>query len=182
MSATDMLRDQARPAPAPAEPLGQVSAISGSQVSVSLLANNPGSLHAAAMTVGKFVKMMSGNALLVGVVTDVSGQAASPARDQRFHATALVDLMGEIERSAAPRFRRGVANYPTIGDSVAPLSADEMRIIFDNPRAKSVKIGHLQQDSKIAVGVDIDEMLSKHFAVLGTTGVGKSSAVALVLH
>ena len=29
--------------------------------------------------------------------------------------------------------------------------------------------------------IDVDEMLSKHFAVLGTTGVGKSSAVALLL-
>ena len=183
MSATDLLRDQGRPATASAEPLGQVSSISGSQVSVGLLANNPGSLHAAAMTVGKFVKMMSGNALLVGVVTDVSGPASPNARDQRFHATAMVDLMGEIDRSAAPpRFRRGIANYPTIGDSVAPLTNDEMRVIFDNPGSKSVKIGHLQQDSKVAVGVDIDEMLSKHFAVLGTTGVGKSSAVALVLH
>ena len=48
--------------------------------------------------------------------------------------------------------------------------------------AKSVKIGHLQQDSSVSVCVDIDEVLSKHFAVLGTTGVGKSSAVALILH
>jgi DNA helicase HerA-like ATPase len=29
--------------------------------------------------------------------------------------------------------------------------------------------------------VDVDELLSKHFAVLGTTGVGKSSAVVLIL-
>src|SRR5262249_15027972 len=40
---------------------------------------------------------------------------------------------------------------------------------------------YLQRDSAIDVAVDLDEMLSKHFAVLGTTGVGKSSAVALIL-
>jgi DNA helicase HerA-like ATPase len=40
----------------------------------------------------------------------------------------------------------------------------------------------LQQDSSIAAYVDIDDMLSKHFAVLGTTGVGKSSAIILLLH
>jgi len=40
----------------------------------------------------------------------------------------------------------------------------------------------LQQDSTIGAYVDIDDMLCKHFAVLGTTGVGKSSAVVLMLH
>ena len=35
-----------------------------------------------------------------------------------------------------------------------------------------------------AVGayVDVDEMLNKHFAVLGSTGVGKSSGVSLLLN
>jgi uncharacterized protein len=44
-----------------------------------------------------------------------------------------------------------------------------------------IDIGHLQLDSAIAARLDVDEMVSKHFAVLGTTGVGKSSAVALLL-
>jgi uncharacterized protein len=56
-----------------------------------------------------------------------------------------------------------------------------MRAIFDGSGSKSIKIGHLQQDSTIDVRVDINEMLSKHFAILGTTGVGKSSAVAVIL-
>ena len=56
-----------------------------------------------------------------------------------------------------------------------------MRIIFDGSGAKSIKVGQLQQDRTIDVRIDINEMLSKHFAVLGTTGVGKSSAVALIL-
>jgi hypothetical protein len=44
-----------------------------------------------------------------------------------------------------------------------------------------IDIGHLQLDAAIAARLDVDEMVSKHFAVLGTTGVGKSSAVALLL-
>ena len=53
--------------------------------------------------------------------------------------------------------------------------------MFETSAAKTIKIGQLQQDSTITVTVDVDEMLSKHFAVLGTTGVGKSSAVAVIL-
>ncbi len=56
-----------------------------------------------------------------------------------------------------------------------------MKIIFDGSGAKSIKVGQLQQDRTIDVRIDINEMLSKHFAVLGTTGVGKSSAVVVIL-
>jgi hypothetical protein len=48
--------------------------------------------------------------------------------------------------------------------------------------ASAVQIAHLQQDSTIGAYIDVDDMLCKHFAVLGTTGVGKSSAVVLMLH
>jgi len=44
-----------------------------------------------------------------------------------------------------------------------------------------VEVGRLHQNGTIPAGIDVDEMLSKHFAVLGTTGVGKSSAIALLL-
>ena len=80
------------------------------------------------------------------------------------------------------RFRRGVTDYPTIGDT--GRAADEQPRCASSstaPARSTIKIGHLQQDSSIEASVDIDEMLSKHFAVLGTTGVGKSSAVALIL-
>ena len=40
----------------------------------------------------------------------------------------------------------------------------------------------LQQDQSIIAYVDIEEMLSKHFAVLGSTGVGKSTGVSLLLN
>ena len=45
----------------------------------------------------------------------------------------------------------------------------------------SIRIGHIQQDPSIPAMVKIDEMLGKHFAVLGTTGTGKSCTVALIL-
>ena len=97
---------------------------------------------------------------------------------------ANVDLVGELDGrgGGALRFHRGVTDYPTIGDAAAALSNEEMRIIFDSFGSTPVKIGHLQQDSSIDVCIDIDEVLNKHFAVLGTTGVGKSSAVTLLLH
>ena len=169
--------------PAAPDALGHIHSVSGSQVSIGLRSTSPNSFHGAGITVGKFVKIQMDRGVLVGVITNVSTHASAHLREQGYHGTAQVDLMGEIrERAGAPaRFHRGVADYPTIGDPAVALSASEMRTIFDSAGTHSIKIGHLQQDNTIAVGVDLDEMLSKHFAVLGTTGVGKSSAVALLL-
>jgi uncharacterized protein len=178
-----VLRDQGKPAQASAGPLGHVHSVSGSQASIGLVSKRPGGLYGAGITVGKFVKIESGKALIVGVIAEVSIQASASVKEQDFHGMAHVDLMGEITgRDSGPiLFRRGVTTYPTIGDPVEPLTFDEMRTIFDGSGSKSIKVGQLQQDNTIDVRIDTNEMLSKHFAVLGTTGVGKSSAVAVIL-
>jgi DNA helicase HerA-like ATPase len=165
-------------AAADAGPLGRVHAVSGSKASIGLIGSE--GLHRSGATVGKFVKIHTGPALLVGVITDLSVEVAS--RDPGYCGTARVDLTGEIsDRTGAVRFRRGVTDYPTIGDEVTALTSDELRLVFDAPGAKAIKVGQLLQDATISVSVDVDELLSNHFAVLGTTGVGKSSAVALIL-
>ena len=45
----------------------------------------------------------------------------------------------------------------------------------------TIDIGTLQQDQSIPAYINVDDMVRKHFAVFGTTGVGKSSGVALLL-
>ena len=159
--------------------IGYVQSVHGSQASISLLPHSSGPSRAGA-TVGKFVKIHTGKALLIGLITDVS--AESSATERGHCGVAKIDLTGEIgDQGGVLRFRRGINDYPTIADAVTALTSNELRVVFDPPGAKTLRIGQLQQDSTINVGVDVDEVLSKHFAILGTTGVGKSSAVALLL-
>jgi DNA helicase HerA-like ATPase len=159
--------------------LGYIQSVHGSQASVSLLPHGSG-LNRAGGTVGKFVKIHTGKALLIGLITDIDAEQS--AKDRGHCGIAHVDLTGEIsDRDGAVRFRRGITEYPAIGDPATALTGNELRVVFDPPGAKTLKIGQLQQDNAISVGLDLDELLSKHFAVLGTTGVGKSSAVALIL-
>jgi uncharacterized protein len=159
--------------------VGYIQSVHGSQASISLLPHSTGISRAGA-TVGKFVKIHTGKALLIGLITDVS--AESSGKEHGHCGIAQVDLTGEIgDQGGAVRFRRGITEYPTIADAVSALTSNELRLVFDPPGAKTLRIGQLQQDSAISVGLDVDELLSKHFAVLGTTGVGKSSAVALLL-
>ncbi len=173
-------RDPSKTEATAGEVLGHVHSVTGSQASIGLL--GPRGLHRAGATVGKFIKIHTGKALLIGVITDVSLLASPSIGDQGYCGVAHVDLTGEIsDHGGKMRFRRGVTEYPSIGDPASALTRNELRLVFDTAGAKTIKIGQLHQDSAITVAIDVDEMLSKHFAVLGTTGVGKSSAVALIL-
>ena len=166
------------------ELLGHVIAVRGSQASVGLPATAPQAPEEARVTVGKFLGIAAGSSLLVGVITDVSLRSDATPRDHDYAAVAQLDLIGEIRGSdtRTAHFERGVTSYPAIGDPVVVIGSRELQLIFQCSSSRMIEVGQLQQDTAIAARIDVDEMLSKHFAVLGTTGVGKSSAVALLLH
>ena len=162
------------------QPLGHVLAVNGPRSTIGLLASDGERLRS---TVGKLLEIRSGTSLLIGVITDVSIETPAIAREQGYNATAKVDLMGEIkqDQAGAMHFQRGVANYPAIGDAAAQLTGQRLRLIHEISNAKTIEIGKLQHDESVGALVKIDELLSKHFAVLGATGVGKSSGVVLIL-
>lgn len=168
---------------APAGFMGHVRSVSGASASVQLtIAAAPAAQEADRATVGRFLAVDTGRSLLVAVITHVmapEGASESPSRQ----AVADVDLLGEI-RSDAPggeRFQRGVTDYPMIGDPVRLITGAELELIFDLTGPGTIDIGHLQQNAAIDACINVDETLRKHFAVFGTTGVGKSSGVALLL-
>src|SRR5450432_398525 len=132
-------------------------------------------------TVGRFVSIRCANSTIVAMITDVSCEDL-PTSDT-YIAVAGVDLLGEILGGPArSKFQRGVTNYPTIGDAVELISNAELRTVYAPTGSDQINVGTLQQDPSVIAYVDVEEMLSKHFAVLGSTGVGKSSGVSLLLN
>ncbi len=171
-------------APAVPDLCGTVIAVDGSQASVGLPPDaslDPSDDLVA--TVGRFLRIKRGSSTLIGTIVDVSLETSPVIRQLGFHATAHVDMMGEIREDDAgvAHFRRGITHYPAIGDRASLITREELRLVYAMSGSSQVDIGHLHQDSTISARIDVDNMLSKHFAVLGTTGVGKSSAVALLL-
>ncbi len=166
------------------DPIGRVISIRGSQASIVLPATLPNVPDEARATVGKFLGVRVGKSLLVGLIADVSLRTEPQSRQNEHVAIAQADLIGEIRDhdSATARFQRGVSSYPAIGDMVTSITSRDLRLIFPSNAARTIEVGQLQQDASIPARINVDEMLCKHFAVLGTTGVGKSSAVALLLH
>jgi len=121
------------------------------------------------------------------VLAIVSGLSV-PAPAQRDGESELwiaeLGLVGELWKSADQRsasFSRGVSVYPTLGDRVRVASRLELEQAFCGDNRNSVRVGCIRQDPTIAATVRVDELLGKHFAILGTTGTGKSCTTALIL-
>ncbi len=96
---------------------------------------------------------------------------------------AELGLVGELPKSVDGKtsFNRGVTNYPSLGDRVRVASRKELQQSFCGDMEASVRVGRIRQDESIPAMVKVDELLGKHFAILGTTGTGKSCTTALIL-
>jgi hypothetical protein len=167
--------------------IGRVLSVSGSEARIGVFAEtlrSTGSTDDAALTVGKFIGIIRNRSLLVAIISQVSTEVPLLVREEGYHAVASVDLMGEIiggDVAGEARFLRGVTSYPAIGDAAMVLGTPELRMIYKVDKSGGVELGCLQQDTVVKAYANIHDMISKHFAILGTTGVGKSSGLASLL-
>jgi DNA helicase HerA-like ATPase len=160
---------------------GRVISVRGSLARVGLLAPGQVPVSEARATVGRFISIRCAAATtIIAMITEVSCE--NKLSSDEYMATASVDLLGEISGGERPKFQRGVTNYPTIGDAVDLVTAEDLRTVYAPSGSDQINVGTLQQDRSVIAYVDVEEMLSKHFAVLGSTGVGKSTSVSLLLN
>ncbi|WP_291853965.1 DUF87 domain-containing protein [Bradyrhizobium sp.] len=157
---------------------GRVISVRGSLARVGLLAPADTAIPEVSATVGRFISIRCATSTIVAMITEVSCED----RPGSYVATASVDLLGEISGGERPKFQRGVTNYPTIGDAVDLITNQDLRTVYAPNGSDQINVGNLQQDRSVIAYVDVEEMLSKHFAILGSTGVGKSTSVSLLLN
>lgn len=160
--------------------IGRVTAVDGSQATVSIDTAARAGGPEGHTTVGKFLGIVNGNATIIALITQISEEKAQAPTNYR--TIAHVDLIGEIcNTNGALSFQRGVAEYPGIGAAATIISTADLKLIYGGADDNHAHIGDLQQNPEIGVNIDIDNLVSKHFAILGTTGVGKSNGVAIIL-
>ena len=128
--------------------------------------------------VGSQVKMIVGQNWLIANVRTMRAAESG-------EIMAHVDFLGEGTRDSAGKlnsFRRGVTRYPVPGANVHPVSTEDLRAVFAASEEAHIEIGTVYPTDDIRGALYVDPMLGKHFAVLGSTGTGKSTSVALILH
>ncbi|MES2497252.1 MAG: DUF87 domain-containing protein [Pseudomonadota bacterium] len=164
--------------------IGRIEAVSGGGADVrleprmlELLAGHDDAALAMAGEIGAMLRMTVADRCVVASVHDLKS-------DQGMIA-ARISFLGEGVSDAAGRltsFRRGVTRYPLPGTPVQAVSTADMDAIFSAGDVAHIEIGTVHPTTSTRAALLIDAMLGKHFALLGSTGTGKSTATALILH
>ena len=166
--------------------LGTIAAVSGAALNVQLaesIASGLSIINGQTYKVGQvgsFVRVPQGYQDLFGVVSEV-GANAVPERMGSVNDTGRwmkVELVGEVTSGV---FERGVSQYPNIGDSVHLAVEEHLRKLYDVRGQGHIVIGTLASAESITAKVALNELVTRHSAVLGSTGSGKSTTVASLL-
>ena len=164
--------------------LGRIVAASGSQVIMAVERAERGFEQNLGLQLAALIKMQAATSTVFGVITGLSIPLPQQKSGQSELELVEVELIGEVARleiGATPRFRRGVSIFPALGEAVYAASQEDLGLVYACPSLAASRIGTIHQDRSLPAFVMTDELLGKHFAVLGNTGTGKSCAVALIL-
>ena len=166
--------------------LGMIAAVSGAALNVHLAESIASGLTIfkgqtyKVGQVGSFVRVPQGYQDLFGVVSEV-GANAVPENIDSVDDTGRwmkVELVGEV---VGGTFERGVSQYPNFGDSVHLAVEEHLRKLYDIPGQGHIVIGTLASTESITAKVALNELVTRHSAVLGSTGSGKSTTIASLL-
>ncbi|MGH6922304.1 MAG: ATP-binding protein [Propylenella sp.] len=165
---------------AAASSLGHVVSVSGSRAEIAVGSAACSQHRSDPLSVGKLLTIEAGRSRSVALIYEA--EAGGP--NQPDTMLARVELLGEIrpsEGSGKAYFDRGIRTYPSVGAPAYEIDPASLETIYKYDGKQTITIGTLAQDERIQATLQVQDLLQKHFAVLGTTGCGKSSAVALVL-
>ena len=166
--------------------IGQVSAVSGSSITVRLseslssgLAMIDGHTYRVGQ-VGSFVRIPLGYQDLYGVVAEIGANAVpqnTAFAEVDTGRWMRVELAGE---AIGERFERGLSQHPNIDDAVHIVTQSDLRRIYGGADDDQIEIGTLSSAENIVVRLSLDARVTRHSASLGSTGSGKSTTASVV--
>ncbi|MFN4355760.1 ATP-binding protein [Parvibaculum sp.] len=134
--------------------------------------------------VGSFVRIPLGYQDLYGVVAEI-GAAAAPQHvvvadvgGQDTGRWMRVELAGE---ATGDHFERGLSQHPNVDDAVHLVTQKDLRRIYGGAEEDQIEIGTLSSAENIVVRLSLDALVTRHSAIVGSTGSGKSTTVASLL-
>lgn len=173
--------------------IGHVKSVNGSRLSVKLSDDFKSSMPIINGVVyrigqiGSFIRIPLGYAHLYGIVTQAGADAipeklASKEISESSYESSrwiTIVLVGERIRN---KFERGVIQYPTPDDEVHLVTLDDLKIIYSEiNKESSITVGQISASESLPAHIDINKFLSRHSAIVGSTGSGKSNSVSIIL-
>jgi hypothetical protein len=169
-----LLRDRAE---------GIVVECNGTEATISTIAGNTEASDSY-WAVGQLISIQVGKNRVVGLLHTVEHDSENWDPSGENTILLRVELSGEVRADdhRGMVFSGGITQYPYIGAVAHRIRKKDLTTIYRSSDPSAVTIGALSQAADIPAVVSVDALLSRHFAVVGTTGTGKSTAVTLLLH
>ena len=174
--------------------IGEIISVSGNVITVQLSdtikSNMPvidGIVYRIGQ-IGSFLKVPLGYANLYGIVTQ-TGAAAIPDKIKELIGQDYKMLdnrpwlnMVLVGEQIGRKFDRGVSQSPTTGDNVHLVTINDLDIIYGGyDKRNSISVGNISISESLNAKIDLNKMVSRHCAILGSTGSGKSNSVGVIL-
>lgn len=174
-------RDEGQP---DARILGYVVHCDGARATIAAHANSSAGNADGLWTVGRMISINLGTSRTVGLVYSIGKPDRTWNSDGPNAIEVGVELVGEVRDGAdgrPPVFDRGITTYPYVGAIAHRIRGRDLHAVYDLAGRQAITIGKLSQDESMDACIAVDDTLARHFAIVGTTGVGKSTAVSLLL-
>lgn len=164
--------------------LGRVVACNGSRATIAAVAERGETSLTELWSVGRLISISVAANRVVALVCSMQTASDEWSEEENNTVRIEVELMGEVHVGPDGReeFSAGISRYPYLGAIAHRMRASDLARIYDSRQADSCVIGKLTQDESLDATIHVPSMLAKHFAIVGTTGVGKSTAVTLLLN
>lgn len=163
--------------------IGSVISCNGSNVIIKADASTENLHNFDSWSVGQMISINNGQGRIVVLVREMKAFEGTwhEKEDNMLHISA--DILGEVyeNNDGDLKFKRGLTRYPPVGAVAHKIRTSDLEVIFDLGDRNGVEIGSLTQNDDISAMVAVDDILKRHFAIVGTTGVGKSCAVSLLV-
>lgn len=158
--------------------LGRVVCVSGSHV--VMVWEQQSNSDRDRLQKGSLVKLKTPGTIVFALVTELTIPNPTRSLDPGEAWLAELELIGETDADRGT-FRHGVSSFPTLGDAVWSANQSDLSEIYGRPSDSAITLGTLHNERDGAIHVEPDLLLGRHFAILGTTGCGKSCALTLIL-
>jgi uncharacterized protein len=163
--------------------IGKVVSVNGARAVIACRSEAMQGSISDAWSIGRLISISLETTRVVAMVYHMgvkSQQWDDSASNQMLVEVELVGEVGELA-DGGTYFRRGISHYPWLGAVAHKIRSADLKAVFEHREKDAVVIGTLSQDESIPAQISVEDMLAKHFAVVGTTGVGKSSAVSILV-
>lgn len=134
--------------------------------------------------IGSLVSILKGPIKLIGAVSMLGiSELVTPLEPSHIpnqgERWLRIQLLGELD--AMGRFQRGVSTFPSIDDEVRFATSVELSSIYPSEQSGFIPIGKLSTSRSDILRLDLAKLVTRHSAIIGSTGSGKSSAVAKII-